>query len=88
MGRLEKALVTMAPKTLLLLGAGVATYAVVSAAGCGNDASLIPAIAVRQEMCPASAPFFGFMGCAAALVFACKFRRAFEPIFPGLTPIS
>merc|ERR1712153_93519 len=71
MGRLEKALVTMAPKTLLLLGAGVATYAVVSAAGCGNDASLIPAIAVRQEMCPASAPFFGFMGCAAALVFAC-----------------
>merc|ERR1711988_274042 len=22
-------------------------------------------------MCPASAPFFGFMGCAAALVFAC-----------------
>merc|ERR1712153_92051 len=71
MGRLEKALVTMAPKTLLLLGAGVATYAVVSAAGCGNDASLIPAIAVRQEMCPASAPFFGFMGCMMALVFAC-----------------
>merc|ERR1711959_622314 len=31
----------------------------------------IPAIAIRQEMCPPSAPFFGFMGCAAALVFAC-----------------
>merc|ERR1711916_403845 len=26
---------------------------------------------VRQGLCPASAPFFGFMGCAAALVFAC-----------------
>merc|ERR1712072_653310 len=26
---------------------------------------------VRQELCPPSAPFFGFMGCAAALVFAC-----------------
>merc|ERR1711903_391198 len=28
-------------------------------------------VQVRQEMCPPSAPFFGFMGCAAALVFAC-----------------
>merc|ERR1711987_24912 len=27
--------------------------------------------AARKEQCPASAPFFGFMGCAAALVFAC-----------------
>merc|ERR1712220_26962 len=27
--------------------------------------------AVRQEMCPPSASFFGFMGCACALVFAC-----------------
>merc|ERR1711943_129176 len=25
----------------------------------------------RKEQCPPSAPFFGFMGCAAALVFAC-----------------
>merc|ERR1712086_815243 len=31
----------------------------------------IAAIAVRQEMCPPSASFFGFMGCASALVFAC-----------------
>merc|ERR1711975_178526 len=27
--------------------------------------------ACRQEMCPPSASFFGFMGCASALVFAC-----------------
>merc|ERR1712178_38928 len=38
---------------------------------CDSVASNIPAIAVRQEMCPPSASFFGFMGCAAALVFAC-----------------
>merc|ERR1719378_1711762 len=38
---------------------------------CDNNAASIPAIAIRQELCPASAPFFGFMGCAAALVFAC-----------------
>ena len=29
--------------------------------------------AARKEQCPPSAPFFGFMGCAAALVFACEF---------------
>merc|ERR1711904_207311 len=40
-------------------------------AECGTDPKEIPAIAVRQEMCPPSAAFFGFMGCAAALVFAC-----------------
>merc|ERR1712193_218299 len=40
-------------------------------ADCGTDPNEIPAIAVRQEMCPPSAAFFGFMGCAAALVFAC-----------------
>merc|ERR1712199_142711 len=40
-------------------------------AECGHDVNEIPAIAVRQEMCPPSAAFFGFMGCAAALVFAC-----------------
>merc|ERR1711907_178043 len=27
--------------------------------------------AARKEQCSPSAPFFGFMGCAAALVFAC-----------------
>merc|ERR1719453_1994752 len=45
--------------------------AYVIADGCTQDAGQIPAIAIRQELCPASAPFFGFMGCAAALVFAC-----------------
>merc|ERR1711966_579938 len=29
------------------------------------------AISIRQEACPPHAPFFGFMGCAAALIFAC-----------------
>merc|ERR1711937_1067470 len=58
-------------KSLLLAAAGVATYATVFAADCSTDPKSIPAIAIRQEMCPASAPFFGFMGCAAALVFAC-----------------
>merc|ERR1711939_480807 len=43
----------------------------VYAADCTTNEAQIPAIAIRQEMCPASAPFFGFMGCAAALVFAC-----------------
>jgi len=38
---------------------------------CSTSKSDIPKIAIRQEMCPPSAPFFGFMGCAAALVFAC-----------------
>merc|ERR1711934_618040 len=57
-------------RALIVFGAVVVAY--VAAAGtCSNTASDIPAIAIRQEMCPASAPFFGFMGCAAALVFAC-----------------
>merc|ERR1719238_1514312 len=43
----------------------------VFAGDCTTKQYEIPAIAIRQEMCPASAPFFGFMGCAAALVFAC-----------------
>merc|ERR1719182_595890 len=43
----------------------------VFAADCSTDAKQAAAIAVRQEHCPPSAPFFGFMGCVAALVFAC-----------------
>merc|ERR1719182_629515 len=43
----------------------------VFAGGCTTETGQIPAIAIRQELCPPSAPFFGFMGCAAALVFAC-----------------
>ena len=46
------------------------SVAVVYAASCSHEPTDIPAIAVRQEMCPPSAAFFGFMGCAAALVFA------------------
>merc|ERR1719217_264499 len=59
----------MMMKTLLLLAAVVVAF--VYAGGCTTQTKDIPAIAIRQEMCPASAPFFGFMGCAAALVFAC-----------------
>merc|ERR1719484_98484 len=57
-------------KVLVVLAAFALAYAA-AAAGCSAQEKDIPAIAVRQEMCPASAPFFGFMGCAAALVFAC-----------------
>merc|ERR1719460_2244306 len=56
-------------KTLLVLAAVVVAF--VYAAECSTDAKDIPSIAIRQEICPPSAPFFGFMGCAAALVFAC-----------------
>merc|ERR1719261_728736 len=57
-------------KALLLLAAVAIAY-VSAAAKCTKDPSKIPEVAIRQELCPASAPFFGFMGCAAALVFAC-----------------
>merc|ERR1711898_28295 len=55
------------------LAVGACILAVVYAANtaCTSDATQIPSIAVRQELCPPSAPFFGFMGCACALVFAC-----------------
>merc|ERR1719389_527227 len=57
-------------KTALVLASVAAVY-VWADAPCTTQTKDIPAIAIRQEMCPASAPFFGFMGCAAALVFAC-----------------
>merc|ERR1719506_1138970 len=57
-------------KVLVVLAA-FAIAAVAVAATCTGKTESIPAIAIRQEMCPPSAPFFGFMGCAAALVFAC-----------------
>merc|ERR1712205_132202 len=55
---------------LLIVAAAVVsvTYAVTT---CSNKPAEAAAIAVRQEFCPPSAPFFGFMGCAVALVFAC-----------------
>merc|ERR1711924_108484 len=54
------------------LAVGACILAVVYAAGsCTSEKGQISAIAVRQEMCPPSASFFGFMGCACALVFAC-----------------
>merc|ERR1712178_272766 len=61
---------TTMQKTLLAL-AGAATAVYAAGVTCSTTPGDIPAIAIRQEMCPPSAPFFGFMGCAAALVFAC-----------------
>merc|ERR1719201_1789460 len=58
-------------KCALIAGVALAVLAVVYADTCSTDAKQAAAIAVRQEHCPPSAPFFGFMGCAAALVFAC-----------------
>merc|ERR1712216_601774 len=57
-------------KVLVVLAAFALAYAA-AAAGCTSEKGQISAVQVRQEMCPPSAPFFGFMGCAAALVFAC-----------------
>merc|ERR1711908_198572 len=54
-----------------LLVAAAIYVAFVVAESCSTKPAEISAIAVRQEMCPPSAAFFGFMGCAAALVFAC-----------------
>merc|ERR1719238_630128 len=56
-------------KCVLAFAALAVVY--VFAKDCTTKQVEIPAIAIRQELCPASAPFFGFMGCAAALVFAC-----------------
>merc|ERR1719473_1495135 len=53
------------------LAVGAAILAVVYASTCSSTPKDIPSIAVRQELCPPSASFFGFMGCACALVFAC-----------------
>merc|ERR1711912_79586 len=53
---------------LLVLGAAAVAYA--SSLGSDKVADL-PAIMIRQEMCPPSASFFGYMGCMSALVFAC-----------------
>merc|ERR1712216_768324 len=50
-------------KVLVVFAAVALAYA--AAGGCSSNAKDIPAIAIRQEMCPASAPFFGFMLCAA-----------------------
>merc|ERR1711865_333615 len=57
--------ITMA-KTQLIALAFLAVLAIVYA----QNRNLCT-VAARKEQCPPSAPFFGFMGCAAALVFAC-----------------
>eukprot|EP00658_Telonema_sp_P-2_P045084 TRINITY_DN329_c0_g1_i1.p1 TRINITY_DN329_c0_g1~~TRINITY_DN329_c0_g1_i1.p1 ORF type:complete len:208 (+),score=49.31 TRINITY_DN329_c0_g1_i1:63-686(+) len=48
----------------------LAAVIVASAITYASSANLCEA-AARKESCPPSAAFFGFMGCAAALVFAC-----------------
>merc|ERR1711939_168583 len=71
MGRRIRREVLFNMKCALIAGVALAVLAVVYADTCSTDAKQAAAIAVRQEHCPPSAPFFGFMGCAAALVFAC-----------------
>merc|ERR1712139_743721 len=58
-------------RVVFFIAAVVVALAYAGSESCSSKPKSIPLIAVRQEMCPASAPFFGFMGCAAALVFAC-----------------
>merc|ERR1712139_300662 len=58
-------------RVVFFIAAVVVALAYAGSESCSPKKKSIPLIAVRQEMCPASAPFFGFMGCAAALVFAC-----------------
>merc|ERR1711861_53241 len=58
-------------KTFGVLALAAVSVAVVHAATSKCSTSNPVEVAIRQELCPASAPFFGFMGCAAALVFAC-----------------
>merc|ERR1712072_877972 len=48
----------------------VASVALLAAIAYGKAADAA-AIAVKQDLCPHTAPFFGFAGAAAALVFAC-----------------
>merc|ERR1712159_716584 len=58
-------------KTFGVLALAAVSVAVVHAATSKCSTSNPVDVQIRQEMCPPSAPFFGFMGCAAALVFAC-----------------
>merc|ERR1711988_964681 len=58
-------------RVVFFIAAVVVALAYAGSESCAKDAKEISSIAVRQELCAASAPFFGFMGCAAALVFAC-----------------
>merc|ERR1712205_25020 len=62
----------MGPKMMIrLVFVAIVVVAVSVYAADSCDTKNAQQIAVRQEFCPPSAPFFGFMGCAAALVFAC-----------------
>merc|ERR1719311_1677766 len=56
-------------KSILAFAALALVY--VYAADCTSKEVEIPAMEIRKEMCPTHAPFYGFMGCASALVFAC-----------------
>merc|ERR1712227_581323 len=58
-------------KTFGVLALAAVSVAVVHAATSKCSTSNPVDVQIRLDMCPASAPFFGFMGCASALVFAC-----------------
>merc|ERR1711998_294347 len=68
MGRLRRTLSMM--MRCCAFGA-LAFVSVAYAAQCTTDVTEIPGIQARLDMCPASAPFWGFMGCMMALVFSC-----------------
>merc|ERR1712188_309584 len=61
----------MGPEPIAMKVAVIAVLAFAAVAYAQSDGVSAAEVAARQELCPPSAPFFGFMGCAAALVFAC-----------------
>merc|ERR1712178_373007 len=56
-------------RSLAIFAAVVVAF--VYAKDCSTSTADLPAIMIRQEICPPSASFFGYMGCMSALVFAC-----------------
>jgi len=64
---LQSVLQTML-KVLAVLASAVVLGVIAS---CTTDQNDLPGIQIRMDTCPASAPFFGFMGCTSALVFSC-----------------
>merc|ERR1711975_120944 len=61
----------MGPEPIAMKVAVIAVLAFAFAAIAQSGTLNLCTAAARKEQCPPSAPFFGFMGRAAALVFAC-----------------
>merc|ERR1711988_449507 len=60
-----------APEPIAMKVAVIAVLAFAAVAYAQSGTLNLCTAAARKEQCPPSAPFFGFVGCAAALVFAC-----------------